>query len=133
MVNGKLWMPNEERWQHRAVKETGGNQSQIGCIVLAILGWQSGRKPPRFGSIAIINHQGFVITNFQKRDGTILQAHAIGTVDDIVGGLRKLCDALKFNDLDREEVFAEFRKWIAHDYRADERPEERGLKNGGLH
>ena len=128
MVNGtKLWMPNDEdRWQHRAVKETGGNQSQIGCIVLAILGWQHGRKPPRFGKIAVINHQGFVITNFQKRDGTILQAHAIGTVQDIVGGLRKLSDALNLCDLDREEMMAEFRKWIAHDYRADQTPEERG-------
>lgn len=133
MSNGKIWMPDGERWQHRAVKESGGNQSMIGCIVLAILGWQHGRKPPRFGKIAVINHQGFVITNFQKRDGTILQAHTIGHVDDINGGLRKLADFLKLSDIDRLGMFEEFRKWIAHDYRADQRPEERGLTNGGLH
>jgi hypothetical protein len=134
MVNGtKLWMPDDkDRWQHRAVKETGGNQSMIGCVVLAILGWQYGRKPPRFGKIAIINREGFVITDFRQRDGTIHQAHAIGQVQEIVGGLRKLADAMNLCDLDREEMMVEFKKWIAHDYRADQTIEERGLKKGGL-
>ena len=29
-----------DRWQQRAVRETGGNQTQLGLYVLAILGWQ---------------------------------------------------------------------------------------------
>ena len=127
-MNGKLWVPNEERWQHRAVKETGGNQSALGCLILAILGWQHNRHPPRFGDIAIINYEGYVITNFQKRDGTILQAQAIEKVENLVHAMRDLCDRMNLNDIDRMEMFEEFKKWISRDYRADQTPEERGIK-----
>lgn len=105
-------------WQYRAVKATEGNQSLLGCFVLAILGWQHGRKPPRFGSVAKIDKDGLILSNLQDKSGNMYRNHVLGPVSQLVGNLNGLADYLKLNDDERKQMFDEFRKWIYKDERA---------------
>ena len=126
---GNLIVPNGygEAWQHRAVRETGGNQTKLGCYVLAVLNWQHGRHPPRFGSKARINADGYLVTNVQEADRRIHRDMVVDTVQEVTDSFRGLADRLKLSDAEREALFAELRKWIAHDDRANQTAEERGL------
>lgn len=123
-----LIVPGEfDHWQHRAVKETGGNTTLMGCFVLAILGWQHGRKPPRFGKTARIDKNGNVFSNMQDKNGIMYRNHFLGGVKDITDSFRGLADHLKLDDKQRGEMFAELKKWFAIDERANQTNAERGL------
>lgn len=121
MMNGKssLILPVGDRWQHRAVRETGGNTTLMGCYVLAVLGWQHGRKPPRLGKVARIDLDGVAWSNMQNKSGHMFRDHCLGPLQDIVDSFRGLADHLKLNDVERVEMFAELRKWFAVDQRAN--------------
>ncbi len=125
---GSIFLPQTERWQYRAVKETGGNSTLMGMFVLAILGWQHGRKPPRFGSRAVINKDGIVIAHAQNAEGTKFRNQNLGHVQNVTDSFRGLADRLKLNDKERMEMFEELRKWFVHDERANENNNERGLQ-----
>ena len=114
-------------WQHRAVEATGGNTTLLGCFVLAILGWQHGRKPPRFGKVARIDKDGIVHSNMQDSDWNIHTKHCLGPVQEIIDNFRGLADHLKLDDRERTEMFDELRKWFAFDERANKGIDERGL------
>lgn len=116
-----------DRWQHRAVRLTGGNQTLLGCFVLAVLGWQSGRKPPRFGKIARIARDGMVFSNMQDADGRMYRSHCLGPVQTVTDNFRSLADELKLQDWERREMFEELRKWFAIDERANQTAHERGI------
>ena len=122
-----LFLPSSERWQHRAVKATGGNTTLLGCFVLAVLGFQHGRKPPRFGSTARIDKDGMAIAHMQDKAGNIYKNHNLGHVREIGDSFRGLADHLKLNDDERREMFSELNKWFVHDARADQNAKERGL------
>lgn len=125
-MNSGLVVPEHlDRWQHRAVRETGGNQTLLGCFVLAILGWQHGRKPPRFGKIARIDEAGVAWSNMQNASGQVFTNHCLGPLQDINDNFRGLADHLKLNDTERREMFAELRKWFAIDERANDLKGER--------
>lgn len=129
MVNGSsIIIPYREHWQHRAVRETGGNKTLMGCYVLAILGWQHGRKPPRLGSKAVIDENGVAFSHMQDINGTMHRMHCLGSVQDITDSFRGLADHLKLDDADRVAMFEELKKWFAHDARANQSNEERGLE-----
>lgn len=127
----KIVMPamtlDGEHWKTRAVRETGGNKTLMGCFVLAILGLQHGIKPPRFGSIARIDKDGIAYTNMQAQDGWIYREHCLGPVQDITDNFRGLADHMKLTDSERIDIFVELKKWFAHDARADQTNEERGI------
>ena len=124
----KFIMPRSGgHWKHRAVEATGGNATLMGCFVLAICGWQSGRKPPRFGRVAYINADGIIFTNMQNKDGEIFPNHCLGDVQVVVDNFRGLADHLKLNDKERREMFSELGKWFVHDARANASKEQRGL------
>lgn len=106
----------------RAVEKTGGNQSLLGCFVLAILGWQHGRRPPRFGSRATITIDGMVKTHMQAQDGRVYRDHMLGPLKTIVDNFRGLADELKLNEAERKEMFDELRKWFFKDERAKSEP-----------
>lgn len=118
-----ILMPaNRESWQRRAVDKTGGNQTLMGCFVLAILGWQHGRHPPRFGRTATINKEGLIITNMQAKDGQVFPNHQLGQVQTVVDNFRGLADELKLNDEERKQMFDELRKWFFKDERVQSAP-----------
>jgi hypothetical protein len=110
------------------VRETGGNQTLMGCFVLAICGWQHGRHPPRFGSNAIIDENGMLFSNMQNAEGAMFANHCLGDVKTVVDSFKGLADHLKLDDKERIEMFDELRKWIKLDKRANQTNEERGLQ-----
>lgn len=118
-------------WQYRAVLATGGNKSQLGAIVIAVLG-KAPDNPPRFGSAAVITSDGYVQAHFQTKDGVWHQGAFVGAVDDLVANFRGLADHLKLSDAERVEMFDELRKWISVDYRANATDELGGPKQAGV-
>lgn len=119
--------PDFQTWRSRAVLATDANKTLLGCFVLAILGWQHTFKPPRFGSRAVIDKDGIVISHMQNQYGEIHRNQRIGPVQDIIDNFRGLADHLKLSDVDRDEMFGELRKWFLHDARANSTNQERGL------
>lgn len=127
MSNLYLPAPNEGSWQKRAIRATDGNKTLIGCFVLAILGFQHGIKPPRFGKTATIDKDGILYSNMQDKDGKVFQNHCLGPIGDVRDNFRGLADHLKLSDAERNAMFDELKKWISHDVRADQTNKERGL------
>lgn len=105
-------------WQYRAIKFTGGNQTIEGCIILAILGWQHGRHPPRFGRLARIDKNGILFSNMQTKAGAMIRDHKLGPIADIVESFKRLADDLKLMDGERKQMFDELKKWCWKDDRA---------------
>lgn len=114
----KMMVAPEESWQRRAVARTGGNTSLMGCFVLAILGWQHGRHPPRFGKVARIDKDGIAFSNMQSKDGKMYRDYGLGPVKVIVDNFRGLADDLKLTEKETKEMFSELRKWFFVDERA---------------
>lgn len=112
----------KDSWQRRAVEKTGGNQTLLGCFVLAILGWQHGRYPPRFGRVARISKEGIIYSNMQDKDGVIRSDHMLGPLQTVVDNFRGLADELKLNDNERKQMFDELRKWFFMDQRVQSAP-----------
>ena len=131
MVNGNR-LVNGDTWQRRAIRATMGTATQEGdglmlCFVLAVLGLQSGVKPPRFGRVGRIDADGLLYSNMQDSNYKIYRDHCLGPVDTVVDNFRGLADHLKLEDWERLEMFDAFKKWIFHDARANETVAERGL------
>lgn len=127
MSNLYLPAPNEGSWQKRAIRATNGNKSLLGCFVLAILGFQNGIKPPRFGRTAFIDKDGILYSNMQAEDGKMYKNHCLGPVAEVRDNFRGLADHLKLSDAERNAMFDELKKWISHDARANQTNKERGL------
>lgn len=104
-------------WQYRAIEATRGNQSQLGALILAILG-KAPDHPPRFGSGGVITSDGYLTAHFQDKAGDWHMGAFVGSVEDFVNNLRGLSEHLKLTDRENNELFAEAKKWITHDYRA---------------
>jgi hypothetical protein len=110
----------------RAVVATRGNQTLLGCILLAVLG-KAASNPPRFGSGAVIRLDGTVTAHFQGRNGAWTEGAHIANIIEVRDGFRRLADALDLGDEDRGDMFTELAKWITH----DERALAEGLEVGG--
>lgn len=115
-------------WKLRALQATQGNQSRLGCILIAMLG-RMPQNPPRIRGLAIITGDkfkangrsippGIVIADMELRNGKGFCATPLGTIDEIRDNFRGLADMLKLNDADRTAMFNELRMWIKRDYRA---------------
>lgn len=113
-----ICIAGSDSWQRRAVEKTGGNESLLGCFVLAILAWQNGRKPPRFGKLARIDKDGILHSNMQDKDGKVHWDYALGPVKHVIHNFRFLADELKLNDDERKEMFSELKKWVYKDDRS---------------
>lgn len=107
-----------QNWRYRAIEATKGNQSKLGCIVLAILG-RAATNPPWFGPTCVITPDGYVLANFVDKERRLHEGYLIGDVEDFVGNLRGLADHLRLTDDERVEFFEQAQKWVAVDYRAD--------------
>lgn len=105
-------------WKARALIATRGNQSQLGAILIAILG-RAPDHPPRFGSGAVITSDGYVLAHFQDIRGEWHAGAFVSSVDELVGNFRGLADHLKLSDAERVEMFNELRMWITTDERAN--------------
>lgn len=104
-------------WQYKAIAATRGNQSRLGCILIAMMGLSGDHGCPRIGTSAIITSDGYIMARFQTRDRVMHENAMICTVSDLIQNLRGLADHLKLNEKDREAMFAVARSWVQTDYR----------------
>lgn len=130
--------PEAERatWQYRAVLACQGNQTRRGCVLLAVIG-KPARHPPCFGPSALITPEGYVLSAFVNRAGQTHKGAMVNTVEGLRSEWNRLADEIGATPEERNEMFDELRRWVAHDYRLltrrkDEEIEAQGLKNGGL-
>lgn len=106
-------------WYARAIRETKGNQTQLGCLVIA-LGVEEPKNPPRFstrGATILADGQFIITAQTHARNHGLT---SLGPVENVVGGLRNLADRLKLTDAERIELFDELRKFVRHDYRPED-------------
>ena len=108
--------PGHTDWRIRAVIATMGNRTRLGTILISVLRKEIGRRP-RFGASAIINREGYVLTDFVDRRGTFHANHAICRVGEFRDNFRRLADALKLDDAERKEMMDAIKQWIARDDR----------------
>lgn len=105
-------------WQYRAVLATRGNQTRLGCILLAVLQRSAGHSAPRFGHAAEITADGMVVSRFQQKDGTMHAVHYVCRIAEMIEMFRRLADTLQLDGFERECLFVEVRRWITKDHRA---------------
>lgn len=119
LPNGGRYDPFSEKrsWRYRMITGLRGNQTLLGTLFLAIINKRA-KHPPNFANNGVITKDGYIVTHFQRKDGTILKNYAIGMVAGICNDFRRACDLAKMDDAEREEMFSEFRKWISRDLRA---------------
>lgn len=119
MSGPQVLTPREEQntWQYKAVVATKGNQTLVGCILLALIDRQP-RNGPRVETTATVDEKGFTFCGFTRRNG-VQGVVCIGTIQDIRDEFRRLADHLKLDDVERIELFDELKKWVAVDLRAD--------------
>lgn len=105
-------------WQWRAIRASFGTTT--GCMIQAMLAKQP-RSGPAFGTVCDIDADGYVTTMVRRmKEGKIYlppKVERIGTTIAVRDNLRELCEHCKLSDVDRQALFAEFHKWIRHDYR----------------
>lgn len=107
-------------WQYRAVESTLGNQSKLGCILLAVLG--KSRDKRAFSEAAGLTKEGYVIAGWYDRDGAYRGLVKVCDVQELCDNFSGLADHLQLSDADRIALFAAVRNWIAVDERAIQEP-----------
>ena len=103
-------------WQFRAIEATHGPKSKLGAILLAVLERQR-RTRPQFVGKATITSDGFVMCSFTDKHGNHHLGAFVCEVDELVRNFSGLADHLKLDDIERLQMFAALRNWIATDYR----------------
>ena len=106
-----------ESWQFRAVKHTLGNGTQLGCVLVSVLGGAMPHHAPQYFGGATITAAGMVLCDFRDREGYWHLQRLICPVAKLVTAFRKLADDLKLDDTDREDLFRCVRQWIKEDKR----------------
>jgi len=104
-------------WKATLAQACRLNKNEGESLILAILNI-SPRRVPAFADTAAITEEGMVVCGFKKRDGHLIPAIAIGSVDWCRDQVRRIADREKLNDVDRLALFIEFQKWIVVDLRA---------------
>ena len=83
-------------------------------------------NPPWYGPSAIIDDKGIVLTNYVDSQNHMHFAEPICSIDELLGNLRRLCDALKLSDTDAYALFEMVKQWVKSDARPEtEQPEDR--------
>jgi len=136
------WRSNT--WQWRALSATRLNQSQLGAVLIAVLGndpilehcmldvarliygpaaTRKAFDPPRFvsggapGWGANITSDGMIMSDFYDRQGNMHYGALVGSVEEMTDNFRGLADYLKLSDNERVALFTAVRQWIKTDAR----------------
>jgi len=113
----KLPQPTLRRdWRLKLIEATRGNQSLLGCIVLAAINKEPD-NPPYFRGKAIIANNGDVYCDFVDRNGVYLAKAWIGDDEDFTRNLVMLTVHADLNAEERVEFLALVNNWIATDER----------------
>lgn len=112
-----------QQWWVRCLLET--EHDLLGLILRAAMGVPTNNSP-WFGPSAIIDQNGIVLCNYVDASNKMHFAAVVCHVDDLVGNLRGLCDALQLADVQAHALFSQVKAWIKTDARPEtEQPEDR--------
>lgn len=109
-------------WQYKAIAATRGNQTQLGCILIAVMQRSAQHGCPRFGQRCIITSDGYVMARFQDRERIMHESALVCHVQELIDNLRGLAEHLDLSREDREAMFGEVRKWVETDHRTKAPP-----------
>jgi hypothetical protein len=126
-MTGKPYVPaltpgaikERQSWQYQAIAYLHGGKSQLGALTLAIMGRKI-RAPCFSPAGAKITKDGQVVALYKRSDTEHWRPERV--YDDVaafVDVFRGLADALKLDDVQRELMFNEIRKFIVTDERAN--------------
>lgn len=104
----------------KLIECTKGNQSQLGCIVLAAIGREP-ENPPYFRGKANIASNGDVFCDFVSRDGIYHAGARIGDDEDFTRNLVTLTVVADLNEDERTQFLALVNNWIDKDERSKAR------------
>lgn len=107
-------------WRFKLISATQGNQSLLGCIVLAAIGKEPS-NPPYFRGKATIASNGEVFCDFVAKDRTYHHRARVSDDEDLVKNLVGLTVHCGLTDAERVEFLAGVNRWIG----TDERPKSR--------
>ena len=111
-----LAIAERKSWQYRAVAYTHANKSQVGALLVAILGRKC--APPCFHiGGAKIDKAGRIRALYNDGHGYRVR-RVYENVEELNNVFRGLAAALEFTDAEREALFQEIRRWIISDERA---------------
>ena len=112
-----------QRWWVRCLLET--EHDRLGLILRAVMGLPTD-DAPWLGPSAIVDAHGMILSNWVDEHNHMHFAAGVCTVDDLVGNLRRLVDALQLSRDEADALFAQVRAWIKVDARPHtEQPEDR--------
>lgn len=104
-------------WRLKLIEATCGNQSMLGCIVLAAIGKEP-ENPPYFRGKATIAESGDIFCDFVERDRVYHVGARVGDDEDFVRNLVGLTVNCELNDEERVEFLARVNNWIGEDHRS---------------
>jgi hypothetical protein len=117
----KLPQPTPRRdYRLKLIEATRGNQSMLGCIVLAAIGKEP-ENPPYFRGKAEITDRGDVLCDFVEKDGTYHAKARISDDEDLARNLVMLTVHADLNEQERTEFLARVNNWIVVDGRSKSR------------
>lgn len=112
-----------QQWWVRCLLAT--EHDQLGLILRAVMGMPT-LSPPWLGPSAIIDDKGIVLSNYVDEHNKFHLAVVVCHIDDLVGNLRLLVDALQLPDVQAHLLFGQVKGWIKSDARPEtEQPEDR--------
>ncbi|SRR5258708_40228193 len=116
----QMLSPQRRDWRLKLIAATRGNQTLLGCIVLAAIGKEP-ENPPYFRGKAVIASTGDVYCDFVARDRVYHIKARIGDDEDFVRNLITLTYHCDLNTEERVEFLARVNNWIDKDERSKAR------------
>lgn len=116
---GPIFLARNDDWRFRAVKALRGNQTQLGCVVIAVCQRSHLHGAPKYASKAMITKDGVVCAGHMNAHGKTYPLAPIMTVQNLVDEWRRLADQIGASDAERKSMFDELRKWVVRDDRAE--------------
>jgi len=108
-------------WRLKLIEATQGNQSMLGCVVLAAIGREP-ENPPYFRGKAQITAGGDVLCDFvgrgSKKGESVYHVMArVGDDEDFARNILGLAINCGLNEFERVEFLARVNAWIGTDHR----------------
>ena len=120
----------EQMWQCRVLRASHGKLRQVVLVMLAkeyaaampvllrvaFPGFVDLSRPMLIGYATIV-WSGRMVCDLIEWDGTRKKETIYDSLDEYIGEVRRLADALKLDDADREQMFTVMQKWVVADHR----------------
>jgi hypothetical protein len=91
---------------------THRTQSQLGCILVAVLGQNDPNIVPRFEGKAHVTSDGYVMCSFITRDYQYKMSAFVGSLADLELNVRGIANHAKLNPKERLQFYGAVQAWL---------------------